>query len=151
MTRRRFAPVCALLCALVAALTLTAVASATADSSPSFAVSATVRLRPEAGAVLVQTGTYSGAPLGRGRVVVRTRLGGFDSATVHFVMTNHGGSLRGSGRVTVTFKGSVVSYAGAAQIVGGTGDYARVHASHLQVRGSGEIAGGKFTVSVTGS
>jgi hypothetical protein len=154
--RRRVARAPTLALALALAVLLGAPGSVVASpapggSSPPFAVYAKVRLRPQAGADLVQAGTFSGTPLGLGRVVVRTRLNGLGGATVDFLMTNDGGSLRGSGTVAVTFKGTVVSYAGSARILSGTGDYASVRASHLRVQGSGSISGDTFSVAVTGS
>jgi hypothetical protein len=141
-------------CSLPAVACALAVAAAwptAADSAvQSVNIHATVRMLPGGGATLVQEGTFAGAPLGRGDVRVRTRVGAGRGSVVTFVLSNGRGSVRGSGDVAVTFKGSLILYRGTAKITGGTGAFRGMRASSLRVSGRGDIAGEKFVVDIAG-
>jgi hypothetical protein len=118
-------------------------------SSPATKVKirATVHLVPEGGATLVQKGTFSGAPLGRGSVTVRTTLGAGGGATVTFVMSNRRGTARGRGNCAVEFKGTQIIDHGTAR-TGGTGAFRGLRVRGLKVSGHGGIAGENFIVDV---
>jgi hypothetical protein len=147
MMRRRVS----VLALVASGVVLSSAAPAVAGGSRPFDIRATVRLLPQTGGDLVQKGTFVGTPLGHGNVVVHTQLGGRSGASVHFTMTNKVGTVSGGGAVTVSFKGTVVTYSGTARVTSGSGQFAGVRASSLHVQGSGDMAGGAFTVSVTGS
>ena len=57
---------------------------------------------------------------------LRTKLGGGGDATVSYTMSNRRGSISGSANVTLSYRGSNVSYKGVANITKGTGAYRRV-------------------------
>ena len=80
-----------------------------------------VGLVPGSGATLQYRGTFSGAPLGRGKVNLRSRLGGGGDATVTYVMSTSRGTVRGSANVTLTYSGTTVTYHGTASITQGSG------------------------------
>jgi hypothetical protein len=145
MTRRLRLP------AIACALALTAAWPAAADSAvQSVNIRATVRMLPGGGATLLQEGTFAGAPLGRGNVRVRTHVGAGRGSVVSFVLSNSRGSVRGSGDVAVTFKGSLILYRGTAKISGGTGAFRGLRARSLRVSGRGDIAGERFVVNLAG-
>jgi hypothetical protein len=113
-------------------------------------VSADVRLVPGDGGVLRQRGRFTGAPFGRGKVTLATRLGEGGGAAFSFVMRNGRGSVSGSGRIALEFSGLTVTYRGRARITRGTGAFRRVRARGLRVRGHGALTGASFTVRLTG-
>jgi len=113
-------------------------------------IRATVRLVPGGGATLLQRGSFAGAPLGRGTLSLRTRIGEGDGATFSFVMAGAGGRLHGSGNVRLTFRGSTVIYRGHASIAAGSGAYRGMRASGLRVSGRGPLTGETFDVRLTG-
>jgi hypothetical protein len=138
-----------LLTALACSAGLAAAAPAIASSSATKVnIRATVHLVPEWGATLVQKGTFSGAPLGRGSVTVRTTIGAGRGATVTFVMSNRRGTVRGRGDCAVEFKGTRIIYHGTARITGGTGAFRGLRIRHLKVSGHGDIGGENFIVNV---
>jgi hypothetical protein len=106
-----------------------------------FDVTASVRLVPGKGATLIQRGTFSGTPVGRGTIRLRTRLGQGDGATFSFVMRTRRGTLHGSGSVALDFRGQTVVYHGTADITHGGGAYAGHRARGLRVSGSGPLHG----------
>jgi hypothetical protein len=146
MNHRRSLP--AVACALAAAAAAWPTAADSAVQPVD--IHATVRMLPGGGATLVQEGTFAGAPLGRGHVRVRTRVGAGRGSVVTFVLSNGRGSVRGSGDVAVTFKGSLILYRGTAKITGGTGAFRAMRASSLRVSGRGDIAGERFVVDIAG-
>jgi hypothetical protein len=99
---------------------------------------------------LTQAGTFTGAPMGRGNVRVRTNVGRGDGSIISFVFSNGRGTLRGTSDCAVTFKGSQVRYRGTAKITGGTGAYRGMRSSQLRVSGHGELADENFLVSLVG-
>jgi hypothetical protein len=113
-------------------------------------VSAQVRLVPGDGDVLRQRGTFTGAPMGHGKVTLRTRLKPGGGAAFSFVMRNGRGSVSGSGNIELDFSGLQVSYVGRARITAGTGAFRRVRARGLRVRGHGALLGSSFDVRLTG-
>jgi hypothetical protein len=138
-----------LLTALACSAGLFAAAPATASSGATkVEIRATVHLVPARGATLVQKGTFSGAPLGRGSVTVRTTIGAGRGAKVAFVMSNRRGTARGTGNCAVEFKGTQIIYHGTAQITGGTGAFRGLRVRGLKVSGHGDIAGESFIVDV---
>jgi hypothetical protein len=142
---------------LAAAVLVTAALLASASGPPAadgalapLDVRATVRLLPGGGATLLQRGTFSGTPLGRGTPSLRTTLGTGRGATFRFQMVTARGSVRGTGDVAVGFRGSSVTYRGTASITQGTGALRRVRGRALRVAGSGPASGETFAVRLTG-
>jgi hypothetical protein len=101
------------------------------------------------GGTLLQAGTFTGAPLGRGKVSVRTFVGQGRGSVVRFVLTTSRGVVRGTGDCAVSFRGTKILYKGTAKVTGGSGAYRGLHGGGLRVSGSGEISG-DFTVLLTG-
>jgi hypothetical protein len=115
-----------------------------------FDVTATVHLVPGRGATLIQRGAFSGTPLGRGKIRLRTRLGQGDGATFSFVMRTRRGTLHGSGTVALDFRGPSVAYHGTADITQGGGAYSGRRARGLRVSGSGKLEGDDFSFRLSG-
>jgi hypothetical protein len=113
-------------------------------------VRATVALSAGGGATMLQQGTFAGAPLGRGRVSLRTTIGRGRGATFRFELATPRGSVRGTGDVALTFRGSTVVYRGTARITAGTGAFARVRGDRLRVDGRGALDGERFAVRLAG-
>jgi hypothetical protein len=133
------------------ALTLTAGAPRSdASASRPVNIVARVALSPGGGASLLQRGRFSGAPLGSGAVAMRTSLGGRSGAAFRFEMRTARGSVRGSGRVALSFRGGTVVYRGTAGITSGTGAFARLRARGLRVAGRGALSGDTFAVRISG-
>src|SRR4029079_378310 len=123
--------------ALARALMLAAPPLAHARSAVRLNIHASVKMLPGGGSTLLQAGTFSGAPLGRGTVRVRTFVGKGRGSVVRFEMKNRRGSVRGTGDCAVSFKGSLILYRGVAKITSGSGAFARMRANHLTVTGRG--------------
>jgi len=83
-----------------------------------------VSLAPGSGAALRYRGTFTGAPLGSGKVSLVTRLGGGGDATV--------------------------SYKGVASITKGTGSYKRVRSRALHISGRAGLTAENVTLSLVG-
>jgi hypothetical protein len=116
-----------------------------------FDVTASVRLVPGKGATLIQRGTFSGTPVGRGKIRLRTRLGQGDGATFSFVMRTRRGTLHGSGSVALVFRSDTVHYHGSADITQGGGAYSGNRARGLRVSGNGPLHGDHgFTFRLSG-
>jgi hypothetical protein len=113
-------------------------------------VSATVRLVPGKGAVLQQSGRFAGAPFGSGTVRLRTRLGQGDGAVFTFVLATRRGTVRGSGTISLDFRGRTVDYRGSANITGGDGAFRGVTARGLRVSGSGGVTADAYSFRMTG-
>ena len=105
---------------------------------------------PGSGATLQYRGTFTGAPLGSGKVNLRTRLGGGGDATVSYTMSNSRGSISGSAKVTLIYSGSTVSYKGLASITKGTGSYRRVRSRSLRIAGRAGLTAENVTLSLIG-
>jgi hypothetical protein len=135
-----------------------AVLASAAAAWPTIASSAQVPLKITAkvhmlaggGSTLTQAGTFTGAPMGHGKVRVRTNVGRGKASIISFVFSNSRGTLRGTSDCAVTFKGSEVHYRGTATITGGTGAYRGMRSSRLRVNGHGELADENFLVSLAG-
>jgi hypothetical protein len=135
-----------------------AVLASAAAAWPTMASSAQVPLKITAkvhmlaggGSTLTQAGTFTGAPMGHGKVRVRTNVGRGKASIISFVFSNSRGTLRGTSDCAVTFKGSEVHYRGTATITGGTGAYRGMRSSRLRVNGHGELADENFLVSLAG-
>jgi EAL domain-containing protein/diguanylate cyclase with GGDEF domain len=110
----------------------------------------TVRLGADDGVTLRQSGSFAGAPLGRGSLRMRTRVGQGRGAVVTFALANGRGSVRGRADVALTFRGANISYDGRATITAGTGAFRALRARGLRVTGRGELAGETFAVRLTG-
>jgi hypothetical protein len=139
----------------VAALAALALAGAAVPATAGSAVQrldvrANVKMLPGGGATTLQEGTFTGAPLGGGRVRVRTTVGQGRGSTMIFVLSNRRGSVSGRGDVAVNFKGSLILYKGTATITRGTGAYRSMRARHLRVSGHGEISSETFLVALAG-
>lgn len=109
-----------------------------------------VALAPGSGSTLQYRGTFTGAPLGRGKVKLRTKLGGAGDATVSYTMTNSRGSISGSAKVTLSYKGSIVNYKGVANITKGTGSYRRVRSRSLHIAGRAGLTAERVTLNLSG-
>jgi hypothetical protein len=109
-----------------------------------------VGLVPGSGATLVYRGTFTGPPLGRGKVSLRSRLGGGGDATVTYVMATSRGTVRGSANVTLTYSGTTVTYHGTASITQGSGAYRQVRARGLRISGRTGLSAEHATLRLTG-
>jgi diguanylate cyclase (GGDEF)-like protein/PAS domain S-box-containing protein len=109
-----------------------------------------VRLVPGHGSVLLQRGTFTGTPFGRGTVRLTTRLGQGQGAVFTFVLTNRRGSVRGSGNIALHFSGHTVAYDGTANITAGSGAYRDFRARGLRMSGRGVASGTTFRGHLTG-
>jgi hypothetical protein len=109
-----------------------------------------VALAPGSGSTLEYRGTFTGAPLGRGKVDLRTRLGGAGSATVSYTMSTSRGTISGSANVTLAYSGSTVTYKGRASITKGTGAYRRVRSRTLRIAGRAGLTAERVTLSLSG-
>ena len=109
-----------------------------------------VSLAPGSGAALKYRGSFTGAPLGRGKVSLVTRLGGGGDATVRYTMSTSRGTFSGSARVTLSYHGSTVGYRGRATITKGTGAYRRLRSSNLLVAGTAGLTAERVTLSLSG-
>jgi hypothetical protein len=109
-----------------------------------------VSLAPGSGSTLHYRGTFTGAPLGSGKVNLLTRLGGGGDATVSYTMSNSRGSVSGSARVTLSYQGSTVSYKGVANITKGTGSYRRVRSRTLRISGRAGLTAENVTLALSG-
>ena len=113
-------------------------------------IRASVKMLPGGGATLIQVGTFSGRPLGRGSVRVRTAVGKGRGSVVSFRLSNARGSVTGRGDCAVTFKGSLILYRGVAAITGGTGAFRNIRGRNLTVSGRGELSSERFQVNLSG-
>jgi hypothetical protein len=109
-----------------------------------------VALAPGSGATLQYRGTFTGAPLGRGKVNLRTKLGGDGDATVSYTMSNSRGSISGAANVTLSYSGSTVTYKGAASITRGSGSYRRVRSRSLRISGRAGLTAENVTLTLSG-
>jgi hypothetical protein len=107
-----------------------------------------VHITGRQGALVIQQGIVTGAPIGNGTVVMRNRLTA-QGVITSFTVKGSTGSVRGLGNATLQVHGSNVHYRGTARIVGGTGRFSRVRSAHLRVTGSGSLSG-DTTLHVTG-
>jgi hypothetical protein len=109
-----------------------------------------VSLAPGSGAALKYRGTFTGAPLGHGKVSLVTRLGDGGDATVRYTMSTSRGSFSGSADVTLSYHGSTVGYRGRATIAKGTGAYRSLRSDDLQIAGTAGLTADRVTLSLTG-
>jgi hypothetical protein len=109
-----------------------------------------VSLAPGSGSTLHYRGTFTGAPLGSGKVDLRTTLGGGGDARVSYTMSNSRGTISGSANVTLAYSGSTVTYTGAASITKGTGYYRRVRSRALRISGRAGLTAERVTLSLSG-
>jgi hypothetical protein len=123
---------------------------AVADAARTMSIRANVKMLPGGGSALLQSGTFTGAPLGSGTVRVRTYVGRGRGSVVKFTLSNSRGSVSGTGDCAVTFRGAQISYRGTAKITSGTGAFRNIRGRGLRVTGSGSISGERFTVNVSG-
>jgi hypothetical protein len=123
---------------------------AAASAARPLDIAADVTLVPGGGAILKQRGTFSGSPLGKGTVTLRTTIGAGSGATFSFEMFNARGRVHGSGDVALDFKGSTIIYHGTAKITKGRGAFRTLRARRLRVSGSGPLSGETFHVALAG-
>jgi hypothetical protein len=109
-----------------------------------------VSLAPGSGSTLQYRGTFTGAPLGHGKVNLTTRLGGGGDATVRYTMSTSRGTISGSASVTLDYSGSTVTYKGVASITKGTGAYRRVRSRNLRISGRAGLTAENVTLSLSG-
>jgi hypothetical protein len=122
---------------------------ATAGTQP-LDLRVSVGLVPGSGATLQYRGTFTGPPLGRGRVNLRSRLGGGGDAMVTYVMATSRGTVSGSASVTLTYSGTTVTYHGTASITEGSGAYRQVRARGLRISGRTGLSAEHATLRLTG-
>jgi hypothetical protein len=127
-----------------------ATAQPAAARTQSLDLRVSVALAPGSGAALKYRGTFTGAPLGRGKVSLLTRLGGGGDATVSYTMSTSRGSFSGSANVTLSYSGSTVTYRGRATITRGTGAYRRLRSSTLRIAGRAGLTAETVTLSLSG-
>ena len=91
----------------VAAAVVTCLGLAWARAQPAAAgtqpmsLRVSVALAPGSGSTLRYRGSFTGEPLGRGKVDLRTKLGGAGDATVSYVMSTSRGTIGGAADVTL--------------------------------------------------
>jgi hypothetical protein len=142
--------------AAAAALTACLLGLASVRSPPAAAgrqpldLRVSVGLVPGSGATLLYRGTVTGQPLGRGRVSLRSRLGGGGDATVTYVMATSRGTVRGSANVTLSYGATTVTYHGTASITQGSGAYRQVRARGLRISGRTGLSAEHATLRLTG-
>jgi hypothetical protein len=107
-----------------------------------------VHITSRQGALIIQEGVVTGAPIGNGTVVMRNRLTA-NGVVTSFTVRGSGGSVHGLANAALQVQGSGVHYRGTARITGGTGRFSRVRPAHLTVTGSGSLSG-DTTLHVTG-
>jgi hypothetical protein len=138
------------------ALSACLIGLAWAKAQPAAAGGQTLDLRvsvaqaPGSGATLKYRGTFTGTPLGSGKVSLVTRLSGNAGARVTYVMTTSRGSFSGSGDVTLTYHGSTVDYRGKASITKGTGAYRHLRSNSLTISGQAGLTSDRTTLRLSG-
>jgi hypothetical protein len=135
--------------AAVAACLLSVAQSAGARTQP-MSLRVSVSLAPGSGAALKYRGSFTGAPLGRGKVSLVTRLGGAGDATVRYTMSTSRGTFSGAADVTLTYHGSTVTYRGRATITKGTGAYRNLRSNDLRIAGTAGLTAERVTLSLSG-
>jgi hypothetical protein len=140
--------------AVVVGASLLGLASAWAQPAaagmPPLDLRVSVSLAPSSGATLHYRGTFTGAPLGRGKVNLSTRLGGRGDATVRYTLSTSRGTMTGSADVTLAYSGTTVTYKGVASITKGTGAYRRVRSRTLRISGRAGLTAERVTLSLSG-
>ncbi len=109
-----------------------------------------VALAPGSGSALRYRGSFTGAPLGRGKVSLVTRLGGGGDATVRYTMSTSRGTFSGAADVTLSYHGATVTYRGRANITTGTGAYRSLRSSSLRIAGTAGLTAERVTLSLSG-
>jgi hypothetical protein len=121
-----------------------------AAGMPPLDLRVSVALAPGSGSTLHYRGSFTGTPLGRGKVNLLTKLGGAGNATVTYTLSNSRGSMSGAANVTLSYSGSTVTYKGAASITKGTGSYSRVRSRTLRIAGRAGLTAEHVTLSLSG-
>jgi hypothetical protein len=127
-----------------------AAAQPAAARTQSLDLRVSVSLAPGSGAALKYRGTFTGAPLGRGKVSLVTRLGSGGDATVRYTMSTSRGSFSASADVKLSYHGSKVSYRGRATIAKGTGAYRSLRSNDLRIAGTAGLTADLVTLSLSG-
>jgi hypothetical protein len=135
--------------ALLLALTWAGAPPATARTQ-ALSLRVSVTLAPGSGATLLYRGSFAGSPLGRGKVTLRGRLSGAGEATVTYRMSTSRGTFEGSGRVALSYRGSIVSYVGRATITSGTGAYRNLRSNDLRIAGTAGLTAERVTLNLSG-
>jgi hypothetical protein len=99
--------------------------------------------------VLEDRGTVSGTPFGKGRIVLRARLGA-DALDATFRMVFRRGEIQGSGRLPFTISGDEIDIRGPVKVDRGTGAFRGV-TGRLRVHDTNTLDGQNGVVSATGS
>jgi hypothetical protein len=111
----------------------------------------TARLVPDAVSTLHYRGTFTGAPFGRGKVDVRAKMSGAGDADIRFTLSTSRGTMRGVGKATATYHGSIATVVGTVSLSRGTGAYRRFRAPSLRLSGSTSAADVLSKMRVTGA
>jgi hypothetical protein len=125
-------------------------AAAHARSQP-LDLNVTARLVPDAVSILHYRGTFTGAPFGRGKVDVRAKMSGAGDADIRFTLSTSRGTMRGVGKATATYRGSIATVVGTVSLSRGTGAYRRFRAPSLRLSGSTSAADVLSKMRVTGA
>ena len=100
--------------------------------------------------VVVDRGTVTGTPFGKGTIVLNgTLAGGRLEGT--FRLTFPRGSVIGATSMPFTITGDEIDFAGTSRITGGTGAYRGITSGALTTRDHNTIDGQNGTLAVTGS
>lgn len=100
--------------------------------------------------VVVDRGTVTGTPFGKGTIVLTGSLAGgrLEGA---FRLTFKDGSVIGTTSMPFTITGNEIDFAGTSRITGGTGAYRGITSGALATRDHNTTDGQNGTLSVTGS
>lgn len=139
----------ALALAFAAALAGAAATPAGADA-PRVAVHGTAELLDPGASDLRQVGTFSGAPLGTGRLDGRATVTGERTARMTIALRGSKGFLRASGTVRVSVDGARLAYRGTARVTSAAGAARALKGSVLRLRGSGDLIDNRFAVDLAG-
>lgn len=135
----------------LATATVTAsLVAAPALSAPRVAVHGSAKLLDPGKAELQQVGTFSGAPLGSGRLDGRATITGERAARMTIALRGSEGFLRASGTVTVRVKGATLNYSGTAKVSSVDGAARGLKGRVLRLRGTGDLVDNRFAVSLAG-
>jgi hypothetical protein len=97
---------------------------------------------------LHEVGTQSGTLGGTMDVRIVTA---YTTASVKFTVNPGGGSFHGEGVVAYYVAGNVAHFNGTVKITGGTGKYAHISASQMQINGSMQRSNFAATMTISGS
>ena len=95
-----------------------------------------------------EVGSQSGTLGGTMEVWIATS---YTTATVKFIVNPGGGSFHGEGVVSYYVSGNVAHFNGNVKITGGTGKYAHISASRMQINGYMQRSNFAATLTISGT